>query len=116
MLFSTHLIWKSTIWKTFLAINNYPPNLTDSYIKSFLNKLYAPKVIVHNVPERNVFAKYLCWEMLRFKFEKKLQKLFTDELTSCNIKILFKSPVRVKTFFIFKDKLPKILLSRLVYK
>ena len=26
------------------------------------------------------------------------------------------SPVRVKSFFTFKDKLPKILLSGLVYK
>ena len=51
-----------------------------------------------------------------FQIRKKLQKLFTDNLTSCIIKILFKSPVRVKTFFIFKDKLPKILVSRLVYK
>ena len=47
---------------------------------------------------------------------KKLQKLFSDKLTSCNLKIVFTSPVRVKTFFTFKDKLFKMLLSGLVYK
>ena len=32
-----------------------------------------------------------------------------------NLKIVFTSPVRVKSFFTFKDKLPKMLLSGLVY-
>ena len=32
-----------------------------------------------------------------------------------NIKIVFTSPVRVKSFFTFKDKLPKILLSESFY-
>ena len=35
---------------------------------------------------------------------------------SCNLKIVFTSPVRVKSFFTFKDKLPKMLLSGLVYQ
>ena len=42
--------------KTILRKNNYPPNLIDSCIKSFLNKLYIPKVIVRNAPKRNVFV------------------------------------------------------------
>ena len=37
-------------------------------------------------------------------------------MTSCNSKIVFTSHVRVKTFFTFKVKLPKRLLSGLVYK
>ena len=44
----------------------------------------------------------------------KLQKLFSDKLTSCNLKIVFTSPVRVKSFFTFKDKLPKMSISGLV--
>ena len=41
--------------KTILMKNNYPLNFIDLYIKSFLNKLYTPKVIVQNVPKRNAF-------------------------------------------------------------
>ena len=47
---------------------------------------------------------------------KKLQKLVSDKLTSCDLKIVFKSPVTVKSFFTFRDKLPKMLLSGLVYQ
>ena len=42
--------------------------------------------------------------------------MFNDKLTSCNLKIVFTSSVRVKSFFTLKDKLPKMLLSGLVYK
>ena len=41
--------------KTILMKNNYLLNFIDLYIKSFLNKLYTPKVIVQNVPKRNAF-------------------------------------------------------------
>ena len=43
--------------KTILIKNNYPLNFIDSCIKSFLNKLYTPKVMVPNVPKINVFVK-----------------------------------------------------------
>ena len=51
-----------------------------------------------------------------FQIQKNLQKLFSDNLTSCNLKIVFTSPVRVKSFFTFKDKSPKMLLSGLLYQ
>ena len=101
--------------KTILIKNNYPLNFIDSCIKSFLNKLYTPKVMVPNVPKRNVFVKLPFLGSTLFQIRKKLQKLFSDKLTSCNLKIVFTSPVRVKSFFTFKDKLPKILHSGLVY-
>ena len=85
-------------------------------IKSFLNKLYTPKVVVPNVPKRNVFFKLPFLGGTSFQIQKKLQKLFSDKLMSCNLKIVFTSPVRVKSFFTFKDKLPKMLLPGLVYQ
>ena len=71
--------------------------------------------MVPNVPKRNVFVKLPFLGSTLFQIRKKLQKLFSDKLTSCNLKIVFTSPVRVKSFFTFKDKLPKILHSGLVY-
>ena len=102
--------------KTILIKNNYPLNFIDTCIKSFLNKLYTPKVMVPNVPKRNVFVKLPFLGSTSFQIRKKLQKLFSDKLTSCNLKIIFTSPVRVKNFFTFKDKLSKMLLSGLVCK
>ena len=91
-------------------------NFIDSCIKSLLNKLYTPKVVVPNVCKRNVFVKLLFLGSTSFQIPDKLQKLFSDKLTSFNLKIVFTSPVRIKSFFTFKDKLPKMLLSGLVYQ
>ena len=71
--------------------------------------------MVLNVLKRNVFVKLLFLGSTS-KIRKNLQTLFSDKLTSCNLKIVFTSPVRVQSFFIFKDKLAKMLLSGLVYK
>ena len=96
--------------------NNYPLNFIDSCIKSFFNKLYTPKVGVPNVPKRNVFVKLPFLGSTSSQTRKKVQKLFSDKLTSCNLKIVFTSPVRVESFFTFKDRLPKMLPSGLVYQ
>ena len=55
---------------------------------------------------------YCSWEVLSFNFDKSS----SDKLTTYNVKIVFTSPVRVKRFFTFKDKLAKILLSEFFYK
>ena len=78
--------------------------------------LYITKVVVPNVPKRNAFVKLPFLESTSFQVRKKLQTLFSDKLTPCNLKIVFTSPVRAKIFFTFMDKLPKMLLSGLVYQ
>ena len=104
------ITWRISSWKIILL------NFTDSCIKSFLNKLYTPKVIVQNAPKINVFVKLLFWGSTSFQIRKKLHKFFNDKLTSYRLKIVFMSSVRVKSFFTFKDKLLKMLLSGLVSK
>ena len=88
----------------------------DLCVKSFLNKLYTPKILVPNVPKRNVFVKLPFLGSTSFQIRKKLQKLFSDKLTSCYLKIVFMSPVRVKSFLESKAKLTKMLLSGLVHE
>ena len=39
------------------SLIRYSSNFIDSFIKSFLNKLYTPKDFVENVTQRNVFVK-----------------------------------------------------------
>ena len=54
------------------------------------------------------------WEEI-LQISKKLQKSFTNKLTSFNLTISFTSPGRVINFFAFKDNVPKILLLGLFY-
>ena len=41
--------------KAIVMKNDYLPNFSYSCIKSFLNKLYTPKIIFQNILKRNVF-------------------------------------------------------------
>ena len=66
--------------------------------------LYITKDVVPNVPKRNTFVKLSFLESTSFQVRKKLQTLFSDKLTPCNLKIVFTSPVRAKIFFTFMDK------------
>ena len=50
-----------------------------------------------------------------FQIRQKLQKLFTEKLTSCNLKIVFTSSIKLKSYFTFKNKSPKMLGSGFVY-
>ena len=59
--------------KAILIKNNYPLNFIDSCIKSFLNKLYTPKVVAPNVPKRNVFVKLPFLGSTLFQIQKKLK-------------------------------------------
>ena len=109
--------------KTIFIKKNYNLNFIYSCIKSFLNKLCEPKGVVLNVSNRNFlsyrlnfYVKLSLLTSTSFQIRKNLQKLFSDNLTSCNLKLVFTSPVRVKSFFTFKDKLHKILLSGPVYQ
>ena len=95
--------------------NSYTQKFIDSCTKTFLKKLYTPKAMKQNVPKRNVFIKLSFLGSTSFQIRQTFQKLFIDKLTSCHLKVVFTSPVRVKSFFTFKDKLPKMLLSGLFY-
>ena len=62
--------------KIILIKINYPLNFIDLCIKSFLNKLdklYTPKVVVSNVPKRNVFVKLPFLGSTLFQIQKKLK-------------------------------------------
>ena len=62
--------------------------------------------MIPNVRKRNLFVKLLFLGSTSFQIRKKLQKLISNKLTTCNLKIVLTSPVRVKRFFTLKDKLP----------
>ena len=70
-------------------------DVKSSYVKSFLNKLYTPKVVTLNVPKRDNFVQLPFLRSTSFQIWKKLLKLFGDKLTSCNLKIIFSSPSRI---------------------
>ena len=90
----------------FYRINNYPPNFIDSCTKSFRNNFYTSKAIVQNLVKWDVFIKSPFLGSSSFRIRAKLQKLFTENLTSSGFKFGFIRSFREKTYFSIKSKLP----------
>ena len=84
--------------KISLRKDNFPVNFIDSSIKSFLNNFFAPKVIVHDIPKRDVFIKLSFSGSTLFQICKKLQKSLTEELTCFNLKTFLGHLLSSKAF------------------
>ena len=77
---------------------------------------YIHSKLLFRIYLKRWFFKLPLFGSTSFQIWNKLQKLFADKLTFSNLNIVFTLSVIVKSFFIFNDKLPKMLLSRLGYE
>ena len=101
--------------KNILSKNGYPSNVVDSCIKLFLNKLHRPKLEVCTVPKKVVIFILPFLGHTSLKIRSQLHSLFHEKLPHCNIRIIFRASVRLQSLFHFKDRVPKLLQSGLVY-
>ena len=91
---SRHLILKSIIWRL-------------SSCKTIISWILLIRVLNHFL---------ISGIHLTLLFRKSFKNYLMINWRSCNLKIVFTSPIRVKSFFAFSDKFPKMLLSGLFYK
>ena len=100
--------------------NGYPSSLIHSHIKNFLNKALCdnensidPSI---QIPAQ---TKYFCFQYFGPQSEKlraELQNLFTKYFPTLNIKLIFTNKFTISSFFRFKDSLPPMSRSSVVYK
>ena len=102
--------------KDVLKINSFPTNLVDKFIKIFLNKQFAQKIVEHTIPKKKFFIVFPYLPMSSLCLTTRLQKSISNNISFCKIKIIFKSLTRLAKFFRFKDKIPFSLCSNIVYK
>ena len=68
--------WNWSFEDYILIKSNYPLNLIATCIESFLHKLYTPKVMVPNLPKRNVSVKLPFLGSTSFQIRKELKNRF----------------------------------------
>ena len=101
-----------SIWRK----NLYPNTLIKSCINVFFSKLFIEKAVKHTVPKKELFLSLPYLGIQSLQVRKRLNLLFKDYLPYCNLKIVFNSKSRLKNLFVFKDKIPIYMKSRLIYK
>ena len=102
--------------KKIFGKNGYPIRFIDKCISNFFNKMYQERETVHTVPKKEVSIILPFLGSISWKVKKELVNTISDCAGLCNIKVVFKSSNKLSSFFSFKDKLPKSLMSGVIYQ
>ena len=102
--------------KRVFSKNGYPSKFVDKCILNFFNKLYEKKELIHTVPKLDLMIVLPFLGTSSWKVKNELIRTFKKNVPFCKLKIIFKTGVRLSSCFPFKDKLPKSLLSGVIYQ
>ena len=96
--------------------NAFPMRVIDRIILEFFNKLFVPKKVIHTVAKKKLLISldYIGKQSLLLK--KQLQQIIKEQIPFCQVNIVFSSKNKLGSFFSFKDRVPKNLKSRVLYK
>ena len=105
-----------SLLRNILKNNGYPKHFVEFCIKIFNDKINSTKSIVYTVPKKDILfvIPYLGKNSLQLR--TRLERLFNNKVQTCKLKIVFRTAVRLKNYFKFKDVIPKELLSGIVYR
>ena len=102
--------------KSILYKNSYPHDLVNKYIKEFLDKILAPKLVVSTVPKKNLVIALLHLGKLSLQIRTRIHHIMKNKLPYCNTQFVFQTKWKISNFFTFKDKIPSFFRSGIVYK
>ena len=102
--------------KKIFSKNGYPSKFVDRCIFNFFNKIYEKRNPVHTVPKREFMMVLPFLGSTSWKTKSTLIRSFREFMPFSKLKIVFKSSKRLSSCFQFKDKIPKSLMSGVIYK
>jgi hypothetical protein len=87
----------------------------DRCVRTFLNKVFQPKLPVHTVPKKIIYFSLPFTGTHSLQIRTQINRLCRAAFPHLDIRFVFRSTKRLSTFFSFKDKIPKALKSGVVY-
>ena len=114
---STFQLFHSEVCKfkiTFLK-NGYPIEIVDKCVKTFLDKVFVKKPLVHTVPRREYLVTLPYLGPLSKKTYRRIKTLFQKVIAAAKINLIFKTERRIDHFMKFKDVIPINLSSHIIY-
>ena len=102
--------------KSILYKNSYPRDLIDKCIKEFLEKIPTPKPVVSRVPKKQLIITLPYLGKLSLQICTRINRIMKNKLPYCNVQFVFQTKCKISNLFTFKDKIPLVLHSGIVYK
>ena len=105
--------------KEIIKRNSYPSTLVNSCIKKYLNKILGAKRKVANTGDSVKHTLTLVLPFLgstSIKLRNKLRSVFKESSPTFNIRVVFRTSCRLRSFLRFKDRIPDNIKSHFIYK
>ena len=96
--------------------NSSPRDLIDKCTKEFLDKILTPKHVVSAVPKKDLITALPYLGKLPLQIRTRINRIMKNKLPYCNVQFVFQTKCKLSNFFTFKDKIPSVLRSDIVYK
>ena len=103
------------LWKYFSG-NKYPQQIFQQVLTKYLNDKFQPKPNIITVPKFDVYIKLQYLGSHSYHCKKHLIELINRYFPQVNLKIIFTNNCTIGSFFRFKDKIPRLLTSGIIYK
>ena len=96
--------------------NHYPQTLFDKQVKIYLDNIYNKAPTVTTVPKNKIFMSMPYLGEHSDCLKRKLHSLVQRFYPQVDMHLIFRSSRTIGSFFQFKDKLPAMLRSQVIYK
>ena len=101
--------------RNYFSGNRYPQYLFDNFLSEYLHNVRNPKAITSTAPKLEIFMKL---PFLGFSSDcsKDLKYLISKFYPQIKLNLIFTNSNTIKNFFTYKDKIPPLLSSGVIYK
>ena len=103
-----------SLLQVYFKNNCYPSHIVDRIFNRFLNNVFQPRVNIPDVPKKLMYISLPYVKNAAFRHE--LEKILSPLYPYVNFKFVFKNPLTIGSLFSFKDTLPELMRSFVVYE
>ena len=103
-------------FKQIFSLNGYPTSLIDNSIRTFLDKIFSSKPLVHSCSKKILFFCISYTGQHGLQIRTQLHKLLSKAYPHIFIRFVFRPTCRLSDFFPFKDRILFAMKLHVVYK
>ena len=102
--------------KSYFKKNCYPSHMFDNIVKNFLECIFKPKPVTLNVPKKQMYVSLPYMGNSSNYVKRELTLILSNLYPYVQFHFIFKNPLTIGSLFHFKDTLPELMRSCVVYK
>ena len=102
--------------RKYFSANRYPQYLFDKCLNKYLDKIFQPKRPLLTVPKYDLYFKLPFIGSSSYQCKKQINDLISKYFPQIKLNCVFVNDLTISSFFPFKDKIPPLVSSGVVYK